>query len=294
MSGGQKYVAKPRYFVYEDTSLAPQIVGETKPLPVTSKSTTSNSGDFMLDIPAGNAAGFSSINKFGANLTLGTSATETVWDGSNAYTFPAGATITHIRAAVNSADTQGLQIEVQGLDANWAVSTATHTLDGTDSTTPVALATAGVALRRVFRMKVVDSTAADEDIWVGATGMAAATASGIITAGNNQTLMAIYTVPASKTAYMTNYYATLNKASGGGATVGVKIRLWVIDNANSYVKQIKHMAGVDSAANSQWRHEFTPYFKVTEKSDIYIDAENLSGSVTGDIAAGFDLILVDN
>ena len=257
-------------------------------------STSSNFRNTLIDAPAGNITGVTTVNKFGANTTVGTSSTETVWDGSNAYSFPATATITHIRSAVDSASTQGLQIEVQGLDTNWALSTATHTLDGADSTTEVALATAGVALRRVFRMKVVDSTAADQNIWVGATGMAAATAKGIITSGNNQTLMAIYTVPASKTAYMTNYYATLNKASGGGATVGVKIKLWVIDNANGYVKHIKHVAGVDSAADSQWRHDFMPYFKVTEKSDIYVDAENLSGSVTADVSAGFDIILVDN
>lgn len=143
-------------------------------------------------------------------------------------------------------------------------------------------------------MKVVDSTSADQNIWVGATGVAAATASGIIQAGNNQTLMAIYTIPANKTAYITNYYATLNKASGGGSTLGALIKLWAIDNANSYVKQIKHIAGVDANANSAYIHDFFPYFKATEKTDIYIDATNQSGSVVGDISAGFDLILVDD
>ena len=269
-------------------------IDATNPLHTTQVSSTTGFGVPALDVPAGNITGVSTVNKFGQNTAIAAGATETIWDGSNAYTFPAGATITHIRAAVNSVATQGLQIEVQGLDVDWALSVATHTLDGTDSTTEVALATAGVNLRRVFRMKVVDSTAADQDIWVGATGMAAATANGIITAGNNQTLMAIYTVPANKTAYMTNYYVTLNKASGGGSTLGATIKLWAIDNHNSYVKQIKHVVGVDANANSANAHNFDPYFKITQKTDIYIDATNQSGSVVGDISAGFDLYIVDD
>lgn len=261
--------AKPRYIVGDKTAL----------------------GNPAFDVSAGNVPGVSVVNKFGRNDTIGTSATETIWDGSNAYSFPATAAITHIRSAVDSAATQGLQVEVQGLDTNWDLTLQTATLDGTNSTTEVALTT---ALRRVFRMKVVDSTTADQNIWVGATGMAAATANGIIIAGNNQTLMAVYTVPADKKAYMTNYYATLNRASGGGSTIGITIKLWVIDNASGYVKQIKHVVGIDSSADSTVIHEFDPYFRITEKSDIYIDGTNQSGSVTGDVSAGFDLYIVDD
>lgn len=247
--------------------------------------------DFMLEVAKGNIPGHAVVNKFGQNTVLGTSSTETIWDGSNAYTFPVGATITHIRAAADSATTRNMVIEVQGLDTNWALVTQNVTLDGTNSATEVVL---GTALRRVFRMKVLDSSSADQNIWVGATGMSAATANGIIQAGNNQTLMAIYTVPASKTAYMTNYYATLNRASGGGSTVGVSIKLWVIDNENGYAKQIKHTVGIDSTADSAALHDFKPYFKVNAKSDIYIEGTNQSGSITADVSAGFDLYLVDD
>ena len=261
--------AKPRYIVGDKTAL----------------------GVPSFDVAAGNVPDVSVVNKFGANSSLATSATETIWDGSTAYTFPTTASITHIRSAVDSATTQGMVVEVQGLDTNWDLTLQNATLDGTNSTTEVALTT---ALRRVFRMKVLDASAADQNIWVGATGMAEATASGIVQAGNNQTLMAIYTVPAGRSAYVTNYYATLNKASGGGATVGVSIKLWARDNANGYARQIKHIAGIDSAANSAVVHNFEPYFKVTEKSDIFIEGTNQSGSVTAEVSAGFDLYLVDD
>ena len=105
--------------------------------------------------------------------------------------------------------------------------------------------------------------------------------------------MAIYSVAASKTAYITGYYASLNKDAGGGDP-DVVIRMWVKDNANSYEAQLKHLLGLDADAGSHFQHQFFPYYKVTEKSDIYLTVQNLSGTATADVSGGFDLILVDN
>ena len=294
MSGGQKYVAKPRYLVYTDSSDVPQIVGETTPLPVTNRATSSYTGDFMLDIPAGNITGVSSVNKFGRNTSVATSANETVWDGSTIYAatpgFPTSAVITHAWSAVDSAATQGLTIEVQGLDENWAAATDTVTLDGTNSTTAVAFDNATTMIR-VFRMKVIDSTAADQLVRCGDSGKANYYAQ--IQIDENQTQMAIYTVPANKTAYMTKYYASLNKAGGGGDPDGV-LKMYTYDRANNYTYQLKHTLGLDANANSQIEHDFKPYFKITEKTDIEMYFKNDSGTATADVSAGFDLIVVDD
>lgn len=261
------YVARPRYWVR-------------------SKEWTGIPG---IDLASGTVDGTSGVNKFGGNIALAASATETVWDGSNAYTFPAAVNATHLWSAVNSVATRGLNIEVQGLDTNWAAVTQEKALDAADSTTVVALDT---PLRRVFRMKVNDSTTEDQNVLCGDVAKAVTYAQ--ITAGNSQTLMAIYTVPAGYTAYITHYYCSLNRASGGGSTIGVKTRLWARDNDNGYVRQLKHVRGVDSAANSAFDHFFDPYFKVGAKHDIFIEAENLSGSIVGDVSAGFDLYLIQN
>ena len=268
-------------------------IDSANPLHTTSVASSSNFGVPALDAPAGNIVGTRSVNKFGNNAALATGTTETIWDGSNLYTFPSTAAITHIRAAVDSATTQGMEVEVQGLDTNWDLSVFTHTLDPTNSTTEVPLVTAGENLRRVFRMKVKDASLADQNIWIGATGMTAATAKGIITAGNNQTLMAIYTVPNGKSAYITNYYASLNKDAGGGDP-DVVVKMWHIDNTNGYAKQIKHILGIDSNASSYFSHRFDPYYKVTAKTDVYLDCTNLSGSASADVSAGFDLYLIDD
>jgi len=247
------------------------------------------STDFMLEVAKGNHRGHSVVNKFGNNGTVGTSSTETIWDGSNTYTLPTSASITHIRSAADSGITQGVTIEVQGLDADWVLTVQSKATDGSDSATEVALDT---PLRRVFRVKVLDDTAMDEDLWVGATGMAAGTASAIVQEGNNQTLMALWTCPANKTAYVDNYWASLN--SNGGGDPDVVVKMWQKDNTNGYAPQLKHLRGLDSDASSHFTHVFSPQMKLTEKTDIYLSAQNLSGSATADVSAGFDLIVIDD
>jgi len=110
----------------------------------------------------------------------------------------------------------------------------------------------------------------------------------ILGIGNNQTLMAIYTVPAGKTAYMTEFYASVNPATNLDPTAN-PISLWAKDNVNIYAKQIKHVIGLISGA---YLHSFNPYNMFSEKTDIFITAQPVGKAA--DISAGFDLIVVDN
>ena len=183
---------------------------------------------------------------------------------------------------------RGEIIEVQGLDTNYVLTVQNVTLDAANTTTPVELVT---PLRRVFRMKALSAIVTTQNVELRNVG--GGTTYGLITAGDNQTLMAIYTVPAGKTAYIVHYYASLNKDSGGGSP-DVVIKMWHKDNANGYAPQIKHIMGLDADATSQFYHKFEPYHKVTEKTDIYLNCTNLSGAATADVSAGFDLVLVDN
>lgn len=245
--------------------------------------------DPYLDISSGAISSTTVVNKFGANASVADGTAEEVWDGNSAYTWPTTASITHIRSAVDSATTQGMVVEVQGVDTNYTLTVQNATLDGADSTTEVALST---ALRRVFRMKVLDSSTADQAIWVGPTGFASQ--QGVIQAGNNQTLMALYTVPAGKTAYMTNYYASVIGEASPPATIPdyVLFRLWQRDNDNGYAPQLKHEIGSAILGSSIVNREFRPYYKITEKNDIWIEATPDGDDAS--VSAGFDLILVDD
>ena len=242
--------------------------------------------DLMLEIAKGNVTGHSSINKFGENNDVAGDTYEDIWDGGGNYPYPTTATITHISQATDQVGTDGgATIEVQGLDTNWALVVQTADLDGTDTTTEVAL---GTALIRVFRMKVLENIILAADVSAVASG--GATTYATILAGNNQTLMALYTVPAGKSAYMTKYYASFTK-SAVRDPAGVGIRLWAADRANSYEFQLKHSIGIQ-VGSTALEHSFAPYQKFTEKTDIRINAIPLTNA--GNISAGFDLILVDN
>lgn len=239
--------------------------------------------DNMLDIPRGAYQQVSSVNKFGRNSAIASGAQEEIWDGSAAYSFPSTALMTSISQTTDQVAMRGQTVQVQGLDADWALTVQDVALDAANTTTVVTLAT---PLIRVFRMKVQANVVGDSAIRVHNAAETIDYAS--IGAGNNQTLMAIYTVPAGKTAYMTNYYASVNPATNQDPT-SMPLRLWARDNVNGYARQIKHVIGIVSG---DYQHSFKPYQKFTEKTDIFITAQPV-GKVA-DVSAGFDLVLVDN
>ena len=187
------------------------------------------SKDPTLQISKGAIAGTTQVNKFGRNTAVGTTE-EDIWDGGGTYTWPTSASITHLRSAVDSAATRGKTVEIQGLDTNWELTTQTATTDGTNSTTEVALTT---ALRRVFRMKNTSDTDFDQNVQVGPTGFA--TIGAQITNGFNQTLMALYTIPAGYTGYLTNVWTNMNRT--GGASAALDVVLWARNEVNEWLKR---------------------------------------------------------
>lgn len=265
------------------------------PLIATSTPTQTDAGiitrpvpsDYLLEVAAGNVAGTIGINKFGRNADIADAATEEIWDGSAAYVFPATALMTSISQTADQVAMRGASIEVEGLNATWDYVMQTATLNASDTTTVVTL---DPALIRCFRMKVLANVVGDSSIRVHNAGETRDYA--VITAGFNQTLMAIYTVPNGKTAYMLSYYASLNSAAQVGPT-GLSVRVWERDNDNGYAATIKHFTGLDPDATSSLpQHDFKPYKKITQKTDIWMDASPTGKAA--DVSAGFDLILVDN
>ena len=240
--------------------------------------------NYALEVSQGNINGVSWVNKFGRNTGVASGGTEEIWDGSVAYVYPATALMTSISQTADQAAMRGATIEIQGLDANYVLTVQNATLDASDTTTVVTLTT---ALIRCFRMKVLANVVGDQDIRVHNAGETVDYA--IITAGNNQTQMAIWTVPAGKTAYMVNYWAYHNPAIGNSFTSN-PIKIWARDNENVYAPQLKHLVGL--AEDGGFQHFFEPYVKFTEKTDIYITSS--PGGASADISAGFDLYVINN
>ncbi len=241
-------------------------------------------GDPALEIAKGNIPGHSHINKFGRNVAAANG--EEIWDGSAVYVFPATALMTSISQTTDQVAMRGKTIEVQGLDASWDAVTQTATLNASATTTVVTLAT---PLIRCYRMIITANVKSDQDIRVH--NAAESQDYAIILAGNNQTLMAIYTIPNGKTGYLNNIYATVN--SGGGAPTTLTVEHWKKDNDNNYAEQISHVMGIsaDVDAYGHYHHPFKPPIKYTQKTDVFCRA---ASSDAVDVSAGFDITLVDN
>ena len=248
--------------------------------------------DFYFEVASGRLNGYSSVNKFGVNTSVADGTEEKVWSPSHAYTYSTTDDITHVVSS--SASDNGKDVEIQGLDVNWNLVTQTVTL-GTPATTGVVLNT---DLLRVFRMKLNDTPS---NVGVVQVGVGAVTSA--FTAGNlraqidalaGQTLMAIYAVPAKKTAYMIKYYGSIIGEAGPPATVPdhTLFKIYAIDNHNGYAAQIKHETGTAIAGSSLIEHEFGVPVKFTQKSDIYLTA--LADGDDAYVSAGFDIILEDN
>lgn len=239
-----------------------------------------------LLIAMGVIDGISQVNKFGENPTVTVNTTADVWDGGGVYSWPSTADITHLRQATDQVAMRGGTVEVQGLDANYALTVQDVVLDAADTTTPVALTT---PLIRAFRMKVQEPVVADQDIELRNVG--GGTTYAVIRAGFNQTLMALYTVPAGKTAYMTQYYGD-NVPTATRTPDNVDFDLWMRPFGKEF--QIKHMRGIPQLGDG-FLHGFNPFLRIPEKTDIKISV-SVSGSVGEDANphAGFDLILIDD
>lgn len=249
-----------------------------------------------LAIASGDVVDTTFIHKFGEAPDFDyTDGAVTVWDGANdtllsggamKYTYSATADIGTISSS-NAGDLQ--PITILGLDANWNEISQTVTLNGQSD---VSLPT---PLIRAYRMRNIGTTDFAGAIYLRTNGSAqsggvptvANTVRAIINDGNNQTLMAIYTVPAGKTGYLRTWYASL---AGANIATSYKIRLRARNFGSVF--QIKHTSALVEDGTSNIVYHYTEPEVFAEKTDIAISVQALSAGVTGgDVSAGFDLVI---
>jgi hypothetical protein len=223
----------------------------------------------------------------------------TVWDGANdadvavmKYIYSTSNAIGFISSSDNG-DTQ--DVEVQGLyddgSGVWLLHIQTVSLTGQTK------ASLSQPLIRVFRMKNIGSTdiagvvyCYEDDTPSGGIPPNTDRIRAVINGDNNQTLMALYTVPSGKTAYMRNWFA-----STAGANRATNYVIDVKARPDGGVFQLKHRSAISEDGNSLVQHIYEDPEVFLEKTDIEMRASALSGGVTGaTIAAGFDMVLIDD
>lgn len=172
---------------------------------------------FELQVSRGQIPWHKLLFKYGSNSDIDGSL-ETIWSHGGVYAYPSAASVMKVSSSSTNdaaAGTGARTIVVAGLDANYNEISETVTLNG-----QTAVETVNSYLR-VFRAYVATAgsgATAAGTIYVGTgvvTAGVPATVYAEIPVGANQTLMAVWTVPAGYTAYFTR--GTLS-ASSNNAT----------------------------------------------------------------------------
>lgn len=228
--------------------------------------------DFTLQIARGQIQGHKSLFKFGNNPDIN-GLIEAVWSNSSPYVYPT--TAIQMQVSSSSANDAALgtgarTVSVQGLDQNYNEIAETITLTGQ---TAVLTTTTFIRVFRAFVLTAGSSGTAAGTIYIGTGTVTAgvpATIYAEIPVGENQTLMALWTVPAGYTLY-------INRATFSAAS----------NNAAQYVLGkfvIRPFGGVfrnafDITVNSNvFSYEFNTPLVAREKSDIEAQAIALSGT----------------
>jgi len=249
----------------------------------------------VLELAKGTTAGVSVVHKFGHSQNIDTADSDVIiWDGptvSDNYKLTPAQLFSSTTADIDSISSSNagdtVDIEIQGLDGNYDLVIQTATLNGQ---TRVALAT---PLMRVFRAYNTSGTALAGDVYIYVDGAVtggipdtAADVKAIVQAGEEQTLMAVYTVPAGYAAYMSGLYWSITSKISSLATVSQFRR------EQGGVFRIKERRGAQTAGTGNLDIAHVVPEKINEKTDIYMSA-NASANNTA-ISAGFDLILVQD
>jgi hypothetical protein len=249
-----------------------------------------------LAIAKGDVTETTFIHKFGNAPDFdATDGTVTIWDGANdgdidqmRYVYSSSADIDTISS---SSESDTFDLEIQGLDGSYDLVTQTKALNGQ---TKVTLDT---PLQRVFRMKNDNSSDNVGYIYCYVDGTVSSgvpddstSVRAIIGPGNNQTLMAVYTVPDGKTGYMRDWYASV-----AGASKDSNYLIEVRARPFGKVFQLKHRSSLSDNGTSNIHHKYEEPEVFSAKTDIELRTSAVASGVTAaQISGGFDIVLVDD
>ena len=227
----------------------------------------------FLNIARGRINKTTHINKFGYNEAVGSSF-EIISDlGTNVLPTSAGVvTLVSASTSDTSAGTGARTVEVQGLDENYLPLTETLTMNGTTNVVGSS------SFLRVYRMRALTTgtgeiNAGNITASIGGSNVAQ------ILADKGQTLMAVYTIPAGKSGYLTKIQGSLSKNQEAVFKIRVK----------EFGKGF-NVKGQFGTFSQSINYDYPVPLKFKEKTDIQILGK---AGATSEMGAIFDIILID-
>jgi len=230
-----------------------------------------------------NSSDHSYIHKFGQIAEAASDQFSTVWDVDDTVypwaSFDTAGTLSVVSDStddVNSTGTGAFNIVIEGLDNDYNVVSETILINGE---TPVA---GTVSFKRVYRAYVGAAGSTGNNV-----GKLSVSKGGVVVVcirpQLNQTLMAIYTIPAGKTGYLYQVTSTGEKDADFSGYVYARI-------GGTGLFRAQHVW--DVTGGGQYVYNFSFPVRYPEKSDI--DIRVLPRDNNRSTTACFDMLLVDD
>ena len=248
--------------------------------PITGGSTVDDV-PFYLAVQQGKVPGYSMVNKFGYNSSIGSGSFETIWETGDDYPWQSSAVTVDVVSDDTDDDVAGTgarTLRIQGLDGSYNLAEETIDMDGTTTVTTTQ------TFLRVFRMSVETAgSSGNNEGTITVTYTGGSDVAATISEGNGQTLMALYTIPAGYTGYL----LSMNISSGKDQEMDFKFiqKDNSVTNAAFQTKQFLNVRGGQTSVI------FNAINIIPQKSDIYVSGK---GSSTSSASASFDLLLVQD
>lgn len=255
---------------------------------VSSISRVGTTEPFYLQVARNQISFHKSNFKFGFNSDVDDSL-ETVWAQGGLYSYLASASVLKVSSsstADTSAGTGARTVELSGLDTNYDEISETVTLNG-----QTAVNTTNEFLR-INRIVVRSAGSGGQNAGVIYAGTGTVTTGvpankyATIAIGDNQTVMALWTVPRGYTAYLLQTDITVATTQNNKYCT-----VHLVARPNGEVFQIKDKF---VKAESSVHQAYTIPLKFEEKTDIEVRAIGDSAGADIAISAGLDFIYIQN
>lgn len=181
---------------------------------------------------------------------------------------------------VTNASTGGSILTIEGLDVNRFLQDEFVALNGI---TPVSTAK---SYARQFRARIFGPNTSGAIGTVASTAQTDGTISTQVINGNNQSLMAVFSIPVGKTGYMTKWWAALSNKISSVSTV--RLRAGSLAGIG-YILQTRSLS---SDGSSSFDYSPLTPLKLVGGVDIWVEAD--AGTNNLGVASGFDLTLEDD
>lgn len=228
---------------------------------------------FELQVSRSQITGHKRLLKFGYNPVIN-EVEETVWENGGLYVYPSSALTLSVASSAGATDS-AVALTAQGLDANYNEISENLVLSGSGT------ATTTLQFLRINRVFVTGSKAL--------TGIVSFTNNGTTYASvnsDNQTLMALWTVPAGYTAYLLQTDVTvMTEANNKFGTVRLVTRL---------PGSVFRTQDLFSAQNSDIVRTYTLPLPIAEKTDIEFRAVASSSNASLQVSGTFEIVYIRN